>query len=150
MTHVYIPTSCPSSSTLSARPTCGKSLLPPPPPAPATPAHLPPNPARYHDSARCLNTILGYINRVKQFHARSAAYEQILKKNEQMYALLAISCALSPAALKSLDEAVTNQLKEKTAEKMTVRGLDAWMMCARGLCAGEMCAGVMALLHAAR
>lgn len=102
------------------------------PPTPPTSSPCPPTPARYHDSARCLNTILGYINRVKQFHARSAAYEQILKKNEQMYALLAISCALSPAAVKSLDEAVHNQLKEKTAEKMQV---GRWGGC-RGLCAG--------------
>lgn len=73
---------------------------------------------RYHDAARCLNTVLGYINRVKQFHQRSAAYEHILKRNEQMYALLALCAALSPAAGKALDEAVATQLKEKAGEKM--------------------------------
>ena len=38
---------------------------------------------------------------------------QILKKNEQMYALLAIILALSPAAQRILDENVVNMLREK-------------------------------------
>lgn len=33
---------------------------------------------------RCLNTILSYIHRVKQLHARNSVYDQILKKNEQV------------------------------------------------------------------
>ena len=59
-----------------------------------------------------------YINRVKQYHTRSVQYEQILKKNEQMYALLAMTVALSPASQKVLDENVTTQLRERNAEKM--------------------------------
>jgi hypothetical protein len=39
---------------------------------------------RYTDAVKMFNTVLGYINRVKQYHSRSAQYEQILKKNEQM------------------------------------------------------------------
>jgi translation initiation factor 3 subunit L len=51
-------------------------------------------------------------NRAKH-QAKGAVYEQILKKNEQMYALLAISTALCPTANRLLDEAVTNTLREK-------------------------------------
>jgi RNA polymerase I-associated factor PAF67 len=68
---------------------------------------------RFLDAARAFNTVLVYINRVKQFHARSAQYEQILKKNEQTYALLAITVSLCPAAHKRLDESTTNLLHEK-------------------------------------
>ena len=52
---------------------------------------------------------------MKQYHARSAQYEQILKKNEQMYALTAITLALCPAAQRELDENVLNMLREKCA-----------------------------------
>ena len=76
------------------------------------------------DAARSFNSVLMYINRVKQYHTRSTQYDQILKKNEQMYALLAITVTLSPAAQKLLDENVTTQLRERNAEKMAkmVRG----------------------------
>jgi len=78
-----------------------------------------------------------YINRVKQYHARSVQYEHILKKNEQMYALLAMTVALSPASQKVLDENVATQLRERNAEKMAkmVRmarpTLGVWGPCAR-------------------
>lgn len=55
-------------------------------------------------------------HRVKQYHSRSAQYEQILKKNEQMYALTAITLALCPAAQRELDETVMNTLKDKCAQ----------------------------------
>ena len=32
---------------------------------------------RYMDAARVFNTVLAYINRVKQYHARSVQYEQV-------------------------------------------------------------------------
>lgn len=51
--------------------------------------------------------------RVKAYHQRSAQYDQILKKNEQMYAILAITTSLCPASSRNLDEAVANMLKEK-------------------------------------
>lgn len=50
---------------------------------------------------------------MKGFHQRSAQYEQILKKNEQMFALLAVTTALCPAALAGLNETVLNLLQEK-------------------------------------
>mmetsp|Transcript_35179 Transcript_35179/g.89048 ORF Transcript_35179/g.89048 Transcript_35179/m.89048 type:complete len:519 (-) Transcript_35179:279-1835(-) len=73
---------------------------------------------RYLDAARVFNSALAYINRVKQYHARSVQYDQILKKNEQMYALLACVCALCPVAAKALDENVATQLRERNGEKM--------------------------------
>ena len=51
--------------------------------------------------------------RVKAYHQRSAQYDQILKKNEQMYALLAVTTSLCPASLRHVDESVTNTLKDK-------------------------------------
>ena len=53
------------------------------------------------------------IYRVKHLHTRSAQYDQILKKNEQIYALLAVVSALCPAASKALDENILSTLKEK-------------------------------------
>ena len=64
------------------------------------------------------------LRRVKQYHSRSAQYEQILKKNEQMYALTAITLALCPAAQRELDEAVLNMLREKCAETLKPYTLD--------------------------
>ena len=52
---------------------------------------------------------------MKGFHQRSAQYEQILKKNEQMFALLAITAALCPASLSGLHETVLNLLQDKCA-----------------------------------
>ena len=54
-------------------------------------------------------------HRVKQGLSTSPQYPQVLKKNEQMYALLALVAALCPAAQHSLDESVTTQLREKCA-----------------------------------
>jgi len=72
---------------------------------------------RYLDAARVFNHILSFIDRVKGFHQRSAQYEQILKKNEQMFALLAITAALCPASLADLNETVLNLLQDKYGEK---------------------------------
>ncbi|KAK9803817.1 hypothetical protein WJX73_002987 [Symbiochloris irregularis] len=79
---------------------------------------------RYLDASRAFNTILTYINQVKQYHSRTPQYDQILKKNEQMHALLAMTLALCPAAQKNLDEVIMNQLRDKYGEKVTkmVRG----------------------------
>lgn len=53
------------------------------------------------------------VCRVKQYHSRTPQYDQILKKNEQMHALLAMTLALCPAAQKNLDEVIMNQLRDK-------------------------------------
>jgi hypothetical protein len=51
--------------------------------------------------------------RVKSHHSRGPAYDHILKKNEQCYALAALATALCPAAARLLDEGVANALREK-------------------------------------
>lgn len=61
--------------------------------------------------------MLLYIHKTKQFHQRSPQYDQIHKKNEQMYALLAIALSLCPHG-KLVEENVNNQLREKYADKM--------------------------------
>ncbi|KAL6771281.1 hypothetical protein ACKKBF_B34645 [Auxenochlorella protothecoides x Auxenochlorella symbiontica] len=73
---------------------------------------------RYLDAAKCLNFILGYISKVKAHHQRGPGYDQILKKNEQLYALLAISSALCPAVSRLVDENVQVLLREKYGEKV--------------------------------
>ncbi|KXZ49005.1 hypothetical protein GPECTOR_24g295 [Gonium pectorale] len=73
---------------------------------------------RYLDAARCFNAVLLYIYRVKAAHRSSPTFEQMLKKNEQMYALLAICLALCPVAAKSLDENVLMQLRERQSDNM--------------------------------
>ncbi|KAL2236060.1 UNVERIFIED_CONTAM: Eukaryotic translation initiation factor 3 subunit L [Sesamum indicum] len=73
---------------------------------------------RYTDAIREFNKILLYIFKTKQYHQKSPQYEQILKKNEQMYALLAISLSLCPQ-VKLVEEVVNSQLREKYGEKMS-------------------------------
>ena len=50
---------------------------------------------------------------MKQQYQRGVAYDQILKKNEQMYALLASIMALCPAAARSVEDNVQSALREK-------------------------------------
>lgn len=69
------------------------------------------------DAIHEFNRILLYIYKTKQYHQKSPQYEQILKKNEQMYALLAICVSLCPQ-VKLIDETVNSQLREKYGEKM--------------------------------
>ncbi|RZC06417.1 Eukaryotic translation initiation factor 3 subunit L isoform C [Glycine soja] len=71
----------------------------------------------YVEAIREFNKILLYIFKTKQYHQKSPQYEQILKKNEQMYALLAISLSLCPQS-RLVDETVNSQLREKYGEKM--------------------------------
>jgi translation initiation factor 3 subunit L len=73
---------------------------------------------RYVEAIREFNKILLYIFKTKVYHQKSPQYEQILKKNEQMYALLAISLSLCPQS-KLVDETVNSQLREKYGEKMS-------------------------------
>lgn len=73
---------------------------------------------RYLDAIRIFNHILQYINRAKQYHIRSPSYEQILKKNEQLFALLAICLSLCPQP-KLLDDTVHTALREKYSDKIS-------------------------------
>ncbi|XP_068652947.1 uncharacterized protein [Aristolochia californica] len=72
---------------------------------------------RYVEAIREFNRILLYIWKFKQYHQKSPQFDQILKKNEQMYALLAICLCLCPQ-VKLIEENVNNQLREKYGEKM--------------------------------
>ncbi|XP_010445193.1 PREDICTED: eukaryotic translation initiation factor 3 subunit L-like [Camelina sativa] len=72
---------------------------------------------RYVDVVREFNKILLYIFKTKQYHQKSLQYDQILKKNEQMYALLAVCLSLYPQT-KLVDDFVNSQLREKYGEKM--------------------------------
>ena len=77
--------------------------------------------------------------RVKQYHQRSAQYDQILKKNEQMHALVAITLALCPAAQRQLDENVFNTLRDKCATSCGRHLRITWAL--RSLHAGLLCIG---------
>lgn len=72
---------------------------------------------RYTEAIREFSKILLYIFKTKQYHQKSPQYEQILKKNEQMYALLAISLSICPR-VQLVEETVNSQLREKYGEKM--------------------------------
>jgi translation initiation factor 3 subunit L len=73
---------------------------------------------RYVEAIHEFNKILLYILKYKQYHQKSPQYDQILKKNEQMFALLAVCLSLCPQN-KLIDENVSTQLKEKYGDKMT-------------------------------
>jgi len=71
---------------------------------------------RYVDAIKALSNILLYINRTKQYHTRSSSYDVIIKKNEQMFALLALLVSLCPYRL---EENLQTLLREKYAEKVS-------------------------------
>jgi len=70
---------------------------------------------RYQEAIKILSSILIYITRTKQYHTRSYQYEQILKKNDQMYALLAIAVSLHPTPI---DENLNAFMKSLHGEKL--------------------------------
>jgi len=72
---------------------------------------------RYTDAIKTFSNILFYIARTKQYHTRSYQYDQILKKNDQMYALLAVAASLSPQH--ALDENLVSTLRDKYADRMS-------------------------------
>lgn len=69
---------------------------------------------RYPDAIRCLSHILVFIMRLRQYHTRTAQYDQISKMGDRMYALLAIACSLCPTRL---DENVQTAMREKNGEQ---------------------------------
>ncbi|KAK9467351.1 RNA polymerase I-associated factor PAF67-domain-containing protein [Lipomyces arxii] len=70
---------------------------------------------RYSDAIKMFSHILLYISRTKSFHNRSAQYDSVTKRSDQMYALLAICVALSPARL---DDSIHTTLREKNGEQL--------------------------------
>ena len=75
---------------------------------------------RHKDAMRTFNGILLYVSRTKTFLQRlgQTRFEQILKKNEQMYSLLALTIPLCPV-VRTLDDGVAKQLREKHGDKLS-------------------------------
>lgn len=69
---------------------------------------------RYLDAIRTFSNILLYISRTERFHSRSYQHEQMMKRNEQMYALLAMTLSLCP---QRVDESLHVVLREKYGDK---------------------------------
>lgn len=70
---------------------------------------------RYMDAIKTLTNVLLFVSRTKQYHNRFHQYEQIVKKTEQMYALLSIAVSLCP---QRIDENIHSTLREKYGDKM--------------------------------
>jgi translation initiation factor 3 subunit L len=68
---------------------------------------------RYADAIRMFSHILVYVSRTKNFQ-KNAQYDSITKKNDQMYALVAICVAFHPTRL---DDTIHTALREKYGEQ---------------------------------
>lgn len=69
---------------------------------------------RYADAIRMFSHILVYVSRTKNF-SKNAQYDSITKKNEQMYALIAICVAFHPTRL---DDTIHQAVREKYGEQL--------------------------------
>ncbi|KAK3368162.1 eukaryotic translation initiation factor 3 subunit L [Podospora didyma] len=69
---------------------------------------------RYGDAIRMFSHILVYVSRTKNFQ-KNAQYDSITKKNEQMYALIAICVAFQPTRL---DDTIHTALREKYGDQL--------------------------------
>ena len=70
---------------------------------------------RYADAIRMFSHILIYVSRTKNFQ-KNAQFDSITKKNEQMYALIAICVAFQPTRL---DDTIHSALREKYGDQLT-------------------------------
>ncbi|KAJ4333144.1 hypothetical protein N0V95_009498 [Ascochyta clinopodiicola] len=68
---------------------------------------------RYTDAIRMFSHILVYVSRTKNLQ-KNAQYDSITKKNDQMYALVAICVAFQPTRL---DDTIHTALREKYGEQ---------------------------------
>ncbi len=69
---------------------------------------------RYADAIRMFSHILVYVSRTKNFQ-KNAQYDSVSKKNDQMYALVAICVAFSPT---KLDDTIHTALREKYGDQL--------------------------------
>jgi len=69
---------------------------------------------RYADAIRMFSHILVYVSRTKNFQ-KNAQYDNITKKTDQMYALVAICVAFHPTRL---DDTIHSALREKYGEDL--------------------------------
>jgi translation initiation factor 3 subunit L len=70
---------------------------------------------RYADAIRMFSHILVYVSRTKNFQ-KNAQYDSITKRNDQMYALIAICVALCPTRL---DDTIHTAVREKYGEQFS-------------------------------
>ncbi|KAI9290818.1 hypothetical protein K502DRAFT_310092 [Neoconidiobolus thromboides FSU 785] len=71
---------------------------------------------RYADAIRSFSHILSFMARTKIFQTKSYQFDQMNKKVDQMYALLAMCISLFSSRV---DEHIHNTLKEKYSEQMS-------------------------------
>ncbi|KAH3763294.1 eukaryotic translation initiation factor 3 subunit L [Pelomyxa schiedti] len=71
---------------------------------------------RYVDAVKSFGAILRYTARAKPYHPKSYQQDSISKKNEQLYALLALSITLCPLRV---DNHVHQTLNDKYGDKLT-------------------------------
>lgn len=69
---------------------------------------------RYADAIRMFSHILVYVSRTKNFQ-KNAQYDSMVKRNEQMYALVAICVAFNPT---KLDDIIHTALREKYGDQL--------------------------------
>lgn len=69
---------------------------------------------RYADAIRMFSHILIYVSRTKNFQ-KNAQYDSITKKNDQMYALIAICVTFHPTRL---DDTIHTALREKYGDQL--------------------------------
>jgi translation initiation factor 3 subunit L len=69
---------------------------------------------RYADAIRMFSHILVFVSRTKNFQ-KNAQYDSITKKNDQMYALIAICVAFHPTRL---DDTIHTALREKYGDQL--------------------------------
>jgi len=69
---------------------------------------------RYVDSIRSFSDILSFLSKTAGVNSLSYQYDNLSKKQEQMYALLMLGLAQSP---KVLDEAIERHIKDKHGDK---------------------------------
>jgi translation initiation factor 3 subunit L len=74
---------------------------------------------RYASAVHVVGSTLTHITRTKQYHTRSYQYDQMMKKNEKLYYLLALAGALAPQGIGPLgSELVEQALHEKCGDKI--------------------------------
>lgn len=83
---------------------------------------------RYGDAGRMFATALGFLSRTRNYHHKSYQHDVMVRKSDQMYALLAVCVVLSP---QKMDENINQVLKEKHGEHMYKmhKGDDAALAC---------------------
>ena len=70
---------------------------------------------RYADAIRMFSHILVFVSRTKNFQ-KNAQYDSMVKRNDQMYALVAICVAFNPT---KLDDIIHTALREKYGDQLT-------------------------------